>query len=100
MPSAADRPSAATGPGSGAVDVQRAQVRVEGCTPDRAERISRLVFYHLQQMFARGGLVPGTPRAVTHLQVPSLEVDFGLMDDDTIARTGALQIYRSLWPGL
>jgi hypothetical protein len=93
-------PAANQGAPGTPVAVKRAQVRVEGCTPERAQRISRLIFHHLQQLFARGGLGAGTPRVVAHLQVPSLEVDWGAMDDDAVARTGALRIYRALWPGL
>ena len=78
------------------VSVERATLVAEGCTPERAERVSRLIFNHLQGMLARHGVCPGTPRVLPHLRVPSLEVDWDAADDETIAREGAAWIYRWL----
>ena len=78
------------------VDVRHATVMTDGCTPDRALRVSRLIFNHLQGLLARQCLHPGVPRVVPHLRVPSLEVDWDAMDDEAIAREGAAWIYRWL----
>jgi hypothetical protein len=83
----------------GETRVGRARVRLDGCSPERAERVSRLIFDHLQRMLARDCLSGGTPRVVAHLRVPSLEVRWEQMDDDAIARTGATWIYRWLQAG-
>jgi hypothetical protein len=79
-----------------AVEIEQAHVRVNGCTPERAERVSRLIFNHLQGMLGRDCLRAGAPRVVPHLHVPSLEVDWDTMEDDVIARQGAIWIYRWL----
>lgn len=79
-----------------AVTVDQATVVADGCTPERAERVSRLIFNHLQGMLARHCGRPGAPRVLPHLRVPSLEVDWETADDETIARQGAAWIYRWL----
>ncbi len=78
------------------LDVEQATVVAEGCTPDRAVRVSRLIFNHLQGMLARQCFNPGAARVVPHLRVPSLDVDWDGMDDEQIAREGAAWIYRWL----
>jgi hypothetical protein len=78
------------------VEIERVQVRAEGCSADRAERVTRLIFSHLHTMLAQGCLRPGARRVVPHLHVPSLEVDWDEMDDDAIARQGAAWVYRWL----
>ena len=79
-----------------AVEIEQAHVRVDGCAPDRAERVSRLIFNHLQGMLGRDVPADGASRVVPHLHVPSLEVDWDTMDDDAIARQGATWIHRWL----
>lgn len=79
-----------------ALEIQDARVTADGCTPERAERVSRLIFDHLQSMIGCGGWRAGAARVVPHLQVPSLEVEWDVMDDDAIARQGATWIYRWL----
>jgi hypothetical protein len=81
---------------AGAANIEEATVVTDGCTPERAERVSRLIFNHLQGMLARHGQRPGAPRVVAHLQVPSLEVDWNAADDEAIAREGAAWVYRWL----
>ena len=68
----------------------------QGCAPERAERLSRLIFYHLEGILTEDCRRLGAARAVTHLEVPPLEVDWNQTDDDTIARQGAAWIYRWL----
>lgn len=89
-------PADAPEPRQPSTAVTRAQVRVEGCSPERAQRVSRLIFEHLQRLLARDCGAGGAPRVLAHLQVPSLEVDWERMDDDEIARTGATWIHRWL----
>jgi hypothetical protein len=76
-------------------EIEQASVTMKGCSPERAERISRLIFCHLEEMLGPGCFRAGAPRALPHLRVPSLEVDWTLADD-AIARDGATWIYRWL----
>lgn len=77
-------------------EIGTAKVKIEAAqmSRDRAEKISRLVFYHLHAAMASGYLDFGPPRAVAHMSVPALEVDTAEMNDDAIARRGAAWIYR------
>jgi hypothetical protein len=79
-----------------AIEIRHALVSAQGCTPERAERVSRLIFNHLQGLLARDCWRAGAARVVPHLQVPSLEVEWQTADDDAIARQGAAWIYRWL----
>jgi hypothetical protein len=78
--------------------IKQASVTVpaESCTPERAERVSRMIFEHLEKILTREDGRAGASRVVPHLYVPSLEVEWDSMDDDAIARTGATWIYRWL----
>jgi hypothetical protein len=79
-------------------EIEQASVTVqaESCTPERAERVSRMIFQHLEKILTRECGRAGASRVVPHLHVPSLEVEWGSMDDDAIARAGATWIYRWL----
>jgi hypothetical protein len=79
-------------------EIKHANVTIsaENCTPERAERISRMIFEHLEKVLTRECGRAGAPRVVPHLHVPSLEVEWESMGDDVIARTGATWIYRWL----
>ncbi|MBL7188290.1 MAG: hypothetical protein ISS70_18350 [Phycisphaerae bacterium] len=67
-----------------------------GKQPERAERISRLVFERLQQMLERERQHLGSSQVIDHLEVPSVDVSLETMDDQTIAGECAEAIYRSL----
>jgi hypothetical protein len=77
--------------------VEHARVTVpEGCTPERAERVSRMIFMHFERMLNRECGRAGPARVVPHLVMPSLELAWSTMDDDAVARAGATWIYRWL----
>lgn len=64
---------------------------------DRALRVARLLFDHLQRLLDRDPTAAtGGGRVVPHLVVPPLELDWDSMDDDRIAREGAVWVYRWL----
>lgn len=67
-----------------------------GSQPERAERISRLVFERLQQMLERERQHLGSSPVIDHLEVPPIDVSLETMDDQTIAGQCAEVIYRSL----
>ena len=77
-------------------EIGQARVKIDatGMSRERAERIARLVFYHLHAALSSGHLDFGPPRTVAHMSVPALEVNTAEMDDDAIARRGAAWIYR------
>jgi hypothetical protein len=77
-------------------EIQQARVALPGGTsPERAERVSRLIFDHLQRTLDRDrARTEGAPRVVPHLVVPPLELEWESMDDEGIARAGAAWIYR------
>jgi hypothetical protein len=79
-------------------EIEKAKVRIDsaGMSRERAERIARLVFYHLHAAMASGYLDFGPARAITSLQIPALEIDSGEMTDDAIARRGAAWVFRWL----
>jgi hypothetical protein len=64
--------------------------------PERAERISRLIFERLQQMLEREMQHLGGCQVIDHLEVPSIDVSLETMDDQSIAGRCAEAIYRSL----
>jgi len=79
-------------------EIGEAKIRIEATemTRERAERISRLVFYHLHLALASNPLGFGVARALPHLAVPALEVNPAEQNDDEIARRGAAWVYRWL----
>jgi hypothetical protein len=79
-------------------EIQHAEIELPaGTSAERAERVSRLIFDHLQRMLSRDeSRMKGAPRVVPHLVVPPLELEWESMDDAQIARAGATWIYRWL----
>lgn len=79
-------------------EIQQARIELPtGTSPERAERISRLIFDHLQRTLNRDHTrTAGASRVVPHLVVPPLELEWDSLDDEQIARTGAAWIYRWL----
>ena len=79
-------------------EIQHGKVALPaGTSPERAERVSRMIFDHLQRLLGRERpRTSGAARVVPHLVVPPLELEWDVMDDDAIARTGAAWIYRWL----
>lgn len=78
------------------INIEAAAFTLEGCPPDRAANIGRLVFNCLERMLTSDPGMAVADRDVTHLVVPSLLVDWDTMDDVEIARQGATAIFRSL----
>jgi hypothetical protein len=64
--------------------------------PERAEHISRLTFEHVERLMHPTLRRLSGERLVRHLSVGPVHVSFETMDDDTIARRSALEIYRAV----
>lgn len=79
-------------------EIAEAKVKIDASemTRERAEKIARLVFYHLHAAITSGVLDFGPRRAVAHMSVPALELATASLDDDTIARLAAGRLYRSM----
>lgn len=71
-----------------------AQVSVEGCAPERAERITRLIFERVEQRLAEMPRHHISPRSM--LTIPPVEVDWEGMGDTAIAERGADAILSGL----
>ncbi len=65
-------------------------------SPERTENISRLTFEHVEQLMSPTLRRLQDERLVKNLSVGPVHVSFETMDDDTIARTSALEIYRAI----
>ncbi len=61
----------------------------------RMERVVRLTFACLQEL-TRPLQHLGSGSTIERLEVPTVEVSFETMDDETIARLSATEIYRAL----
>lgn len=62
----------------------------------RAERVSRLIFEHVQQMMESSLRDVEESAEINYLDVGPISVSFDAMDDETIARESATEIYRTL----
>jgi hypothetical protein len=67
-----------------------------GLAADRAERISRLIFADLHAMMIDNWRDLEQSAEINHLEVGPVVVSFDTMDDESIARASATEIYRTL----
>jgi hypothetical protein len=63
---------------------------------ERTERISRLTFQHVQRMMDSRLRRMEQSAEISYLNVGPIHVWFDSMDDETIARESATEIYRAL----
>ena len=80
------------------MEIDEVRMSFTGAKPDgaRVERVSRLIFEHVHTMMD-GSLRDLEQRTeISYLGVGPIHVSFDAMDDETIAREGAAEIYRAL----
>ncbi len=79
-----------------ALEIDEAQVGFEapGCSGERAERLARRMFSHLNGMLEPGCMRVRSALRLAHVEPPPLELDWQNMDDEAIARAAAAWIYR------
>jgi len=76
------------------IDEVRMSFNDAGQAAGRAERVSRLIFEHVQAMM--DSLNMEQSAEIDHLDTGPIRVSFDAMDDETIARESAAEIYRAL----
>ena len=67
-----------------------------GWAPQRAQAVTKLAFWHVQELMAREA--PGAGRAMAHLSPPPVRIAAGASDTE-IGRQVGSAVYRSLKEG-
>jgi hypothetical protein len=78
------------------IDEVRMSFTGPGPDGDRAQRVSRLIFEHVHTMMDGSLRDMEQGAEISYLGVGPIHVSFDAMDDETIAREGATEIYRAL----